>query len=239
MRGAALVGVGAHRPARREDNTAVSERTGSSDAWIRERSGIVTRGVAGDGESVVDMAVSAGNPDDPFTQMPGMATEDQLEALASSSGAEADALFVELMSAHHRGGIDMAKYAVDHAQNDEVVRMAADDADLSPSLAGSMLAEVRRLDEPDADRVVTRREEEVLQLIADGCSTGEVASGQVSIESIQSCSAERWSSQISSRWCSARRASSTELQLLKWLPGLSSSACQWSIWRVSWRRSAR
>jgi DNA-binding NarL/FixJ family response regulator len=57
----------------------------------------------------------------------------------------------------------------------EVVRMAADDADLSPSLAGSMLAEVRRLDEPDADRVVTRREEEVLQLIADGCSTGEVA----------------------------------------------------------------
>ena len=72
-----------------------------------------------------DMAVAAGNPDDPFTQMPGMATEDQLEALASSSGAEADALFVELMSAHHRGGIDMAKYAVDHAQNDEVVRMAA------------------------------------------------------------------------------------------------------------------
>ncbi len=45
---------------------------------------------------------------------------------------------------------------------------------LSP-LASSMLAEVRRLEEPDADRVVTKREEEVLQLIADGCSTGEVA----------------------------------------------------------------
>jgi two-component system, NarL family, response regulator DegU len=60
----------------------------------------------------------------------------------------------------------------------EAITMAAADADLSPSLASSMLAEVRRLDEPDtadAERVVTKREEEVLQLIADGCSTGEVA----------------------------------------------------------------
>ncbi len=60
MRGAALAGLGAHRPARREDNTAIAERTGSTDAWIRERSGIVTRGVAAEGEGVVEMAVSAG-----------------------------------------------------------------------------------------------------------------------------------------------------------------------------------
>jgi two-component system, NarL family, response regulator DegU len=57
----------------------------------------------------------------------------------------------------------------------EAINLAADDAALSPSLASSMLAEVRRLDEPDTERVVTKREEEVLQLIADGCSTGEVA----------------------------------------------------------------
>ena len=55
-----MLGLGAHRPAHREDNTAVAARTESTDAWIRERSGIVTRGVAGEGESVVDMAVSAG-----------------------------------------------------------------------------------------------------------------------------------------------------------------------------------
>ena len=60
MRAAALLGLGSHRPARREDNAAVAERTGSSDEWIRDRSGIVTRGVAGDGESVVEMAASAG-----------------------------------------------------------------------------------------------------------------------------------------------------------------------------------
>ncbi len=47
---------------------------------------------------------------------------------------------------------------------------------LSPRLAASMLAEVRRENSTSpADRVITPREEEVLQLIADGCSTPEVA----------------------------------------------------------------
>jgi 3-oxoacyl-[acyl-carrier-protein] synthase-3 len=59
LSGAALTGVGAHRPALRVDNLAIAERTSSSDTWIRERSGIVTRGVAADDESVVDMATSA------------------------------------------------------------------------------------------------------------------------------------------------------------------------------------
>ncbi len=60
----------------------------------------------------------------------------------------------------------------------EAVRLAADeDASLTPDIAASMLDEVRRLPgaDSDDDRVVTRREEEVLQLIADGCSTVEVA----------------------------------------------------------------
>lgn len=60
LRSAALLGLGAHRPARRDDNEAIAARLDSSDTWIRERSGIVTRGVAGDDESVVDMATSAG-----------------------------------------------------------------------------------------------------------------------------------------------------------------------------------
>ena len=61
----------------------------------------------------------------------------------------------------------------------EAVRMAVQgDTALSPQLAATMLDEVRRLDEPETseeDRVITKREEEVLQLIADGCSTPEVA----------------------------------------------------------------
>ena len=61
----------------------------------------------------------------------------------------------------------------------EAVRMAAGgETVLSPQLAKSMLEEVRRLDQKartEEERTVTKREEEVLQLIADGCSTPEVA----------------------------------------------------------------
>ena len=60
MRAVGLLGLGAHRPALREDNVVIATRIDSSDAWIRGRSGIVTRGVAGPDESVVDMAVGAG-----------------------------------------------------------------------------------------------------------------------------------------------------------------------------------
>ena len=73
-------------------------------------------------------------------------------------------------------------YLVKDCSTEEVadaVRMAASgDTALSPRLAATMLDEVRRLDRPSGDeddRVITKREEEVLQLIADGCSTPEVA----------------------------------------------------------------
>jgi DNA-binding NarL/FixJ family response regulator len=46
--------------------------------------------------------------------------------------------------------------------------------DVSPQIAASMLREARGLVD-DADSVITKREIEVLQLIADGCATPEVA----------------------------------------------------------------
>ena len=74
-------------------------------------------------------------------------------------------------------------YLVKDCSTDEIadaVRMAAnDEATLSPELATAMLDEVRRIDptpaEEESEQVVTKREIEVLQLIADGCSTPEVA----------------------------------------------------------------
>jgi 3-oxoacyl-[acyl-carrier-protein] synthase-3 len=60
LAGAKVTGIGSHRPAIRRDNLGIARRTSSSDEWIRERSGIVTRGVAAADESVVDMATSAG-----------------------------------------------------------------------------------------------------------------------------------------------------------------------------------
>jgi len=73
-------------------------------------------------------------------------------------------------------------YLVKDCSTDEVaeaVRLAAKgDTALSPQLAATMLDEVRRLEVPnpaEEDRIITKREEEVLQHIADGCSTPEVA----------------------------------------------------------------
>lgn len=73
-------------------------------------------------------------------------------------------------------------YLVKDCSTEEIagaVRMAASgDTALSPQLASSMLDELRKLERPtddEADRIITHREEEVLQHIADGCSTPEVA----------------------------------------------------------------
>lgn len=59
MTAARLAGLGAHRPATRVSSADVAGAMDSSEQWIVERSGIATRGRAGEGESVVDMAVDA------------------------------------------------------------------------------------------------------------------------------------------------------------------------------------
>lgn len=71
--------------------------------------------------------------------MPGMATDEQLEHLQTLSGAEADAYFVELMTNHHTGGVHMAEYAAEHAESDEVREMAA-------SMAKSQQEEIAEMD---------------------------------------------------------------------------------------------
>jgi uncharacterized protein (DUF305 family) len=58
-------------------------------------------------------------------QMPGIASEEDLERLAGVDGREADELFVELMTAHHLGGIEMAEYQAEHGEYDEAVTMAS------------------------------------------------------------------------------------------------------------------
>ena len=57
--------------------------------------------------------------------MPGMATDEELDQLGRLEGQAADELFVDLMTQHHIGGIEMAEYAVANGVNDEVAAMAA------------------------------------------------------------------------------------------------------------------
>ncbi len=57
--GARILSVGSYRPERVVDNEEICRTIDSSDQWIRERSGIVTRRFAAKDESVVDMAEKA------------------------------------------------------------------------------------------------------------------------------------------------------------------------------------
>ena len=54
-----ILGVGGYRPARVVTNEEICERIDSSDQWIRERSGIVSRRYAAEDETVVDMCLAA------------------------------------------------------------------------------------------------------------------------------------------------------------------------------------
>ena len=78
-------------------------------------------------------------------QMPGMASESDLDQLATLSGRQADEFFVQLMTAHHEGGIHMAEYASGNAENDEVQAMAAS---IMTSQADEIAEMQRELDQP-------------------------------------------------------------------------------------------
>ena len=56
---ARILGVGAYRPSRVVTNAEICEHIDSSDEWIRERSGIVTRHFAAHDEGVVEMSAAA------------------------------------------------------------------------------------------------------------------------------------------------------------------------------------
>jgi len=81
----------------------------------------------GFGESEVnetDVAMSWMGHPTPLEQMPGLASEADIDRLVAAEATDADAAFVELMTVHHRAGIEMAAHARDHAATDEVRLMA-------------------------------------------------------------------------------------------------------------------
>ena len=71
----------------------------------------------------------------PLDQMPGLATADQIKQLRAAKGTDADALFLQLMSNHHRGGVHMATYAYQHANS-------ASDRDLAQLMAYVQATEI-------------------------------------------------------------------------------------------------
>lgn len=57
-------------------------------------------------------------------RMPGMASDEQLQDLRTSTGKTRDLLFIQLMIAHHLGGIHMADAALKQAKDDQVLYLA-------------------------------------------------------------------------------------------------------------------
>jgi len=88
------------------DEIALMER------WLRDRD-----------EQVPDVAMETG------TMMPGMLTDEQLDALGSAHGLEFDRLFLTYMIQHHRGAVTMVSelFSTDGAAREQTVFKLASD----------------------------------------------------------------------------------------------------------------
>jgi DNA-binding NarL/FixJ family response regulator len=164
-----------------DDHRMLREGLGRS---MREQ-GFDIVGEAGDGAEAVQMAMRL-RPDVILMDvtMPEMDGVEACRAIRKElTGTQVVMLTMhadqEVLASAIRAGA--SGYLVKDCSTEEIaaaVRMAASgETALSPQLAASMLNEVRKWDKAAAEeeRIVTKREEEVLQLIADGCSTPEVA----------------------------------------------------------------
>lgn len=67
---------------------------------------------------------SAMTRDSEVTAMPGMASQADLEALTAAQGKDAEIRFLNLMIAHHQGGVAMAAAVVDLTDEPQVLSLA-------------------------------------------------------------------------------------------------------------------
>jgi DNA-binding NarL/FixJ family response regulator len=148
-----------------------------------EAQGLEVVGEAADGEEAVELAEQL-RPDVVLMDL-SMPVLDGVEATRRIRERRPEVRVVVLTM--HADEATMARavrvgadgYLVKDCSSDEIADtlrlVAAGETAVSAELAASMLAEVKSLPAGAGEEAVSRREEEVLQLIADGCSTAEVA----------------------------------------------------------------
>jgi uncharacterized protein (DUF305 family) len=84
----------------------------------------ILRGFGTDEENSSGTAMAWMNEPVPLERMPGLASEAELDRLDAAQGSDADQLFIDLMIAHHEGGVHMAEYAADRAETGRVRSVA-------------------------------------------------------------------------------------------------------------------
>ncbi|NYE19327.1 DUF305 domain-containing protein [Microbacterium immunditiarum] len=104
------------------DQTAEIEQMSAwLDAWARalpDTAGAASGHGADGGHAVTSPGVIAqGCGHDGHAAMMGMATDEQLAAFRSLTGAAAERTFLELMIVHHEGALEMARTAVTEGSN--------------------------------------------------------------------------------------------------------------------------
>lgn len=90
----------------------------TADARADDMAGM-DHGAAGEGSTASSTGAS-----EPDTRMPGMATDAQLRQLEQAEGRRAERIYLQLMIPHHQAGVAMAEYAVEHASQPQVQRLA-------------------------------------------------------------------------------------------------------------------
>jgi uncharacterized protein (DUF305 family) len=91
---------------------------GKMDAWLTER------GERRPDEDEARPAMRWMGMQTSASQMPGMATQEQLDSLCSAKGKEIDRQFLQLLREHHRGGTHMAEVAAANAADPEIRELA-------------------------------------------------------------------------------------------------------------------
>lgn len=71
-----------------------------------------------------DWDVDPGHMDDGMGGMGGMMSEQDMHAPMNATGAEFDRLFLEQMTAHHQGAVEMAATVIADGQNPDVIALA-------------------------------------------------------------------------------------------------------------------
>jgi uncharacterized protein (DUF305 family) len=100
---------------------------------------------AGGSRSDSDVAMAWMGHAVPRTEMPGMPTRAEVDALRASEGLDADDRFTRLMIRHHAAGVAMADYAAEHGENDSVRKLATAMARLQRAELAEMNAKRRDL----------------------------------------------------------------------------------------------